>query len=176
MSEPESVHSSRDPRTAEVLRALQRARGMMSSAGFPSCAPGPDRSRALLPLREERSDAAPAAQELVETMSATARILEHALAAATERQADLHRTEERAVWELRQSTQRLKDQADILADWYACAVRRVATWGLLLGLLIGAAAMLAWRANTIAASTHAILEQILDNQARAQAVKSGKRR
>lgn len=174
MSEPESVHSGPDPRTAEVLRALQRARGMVSNAGSPSCAP--DRSRPLLPLREERSNGGPAAQELVETMSATARILERALATATERQADLQRSQDRAVWELRQSIQGLKHQADILADWYAWAVRRVATWGLLLGLLSGAAAALAWRANTIAASTHAILEQILDNQARAQAVKSGKRR
>ena len=174
MSESESAHGSPDPRTAEVLRALQRARGMMSNAGSPRCAP--DRSRALLPLREERSNAGPAAQELVETMSATARILERALATATERQADLQRSQDRAVWELRQSIQGLKHQADILADWYAWAVRRVATWGLLLGLLTGAAVALAWRANTIAASTHAILEQILDNQARAQAVKSGKRR
>ncbi|HUL79786.1 MAG TPA: hypothetical protein VL691_21145 [Vicinamibacteria bacterium] len=109
-------------------------------------------------------------------MSATARILERALATAIERQADCQRSQDRAVRELRQSTQGLKHRADILADWYAWAVRRVATWGLLLGLLSGAAAALAWRANKIAASTHAILEQILDNQARAQAVKSGKRR
>jgi hypothetical protein len=176
MSESESAHSSPDPRTAEVLRALQRARGMMPNAGSPSSAPGPERSPELPPPREELSNAGPAAQELVESMSATARILERALVAATEKQADVQRGQDRAVWELRQSTQGLKHQADVLADWYAWAVRRVATWGLLLGLLVGAAATLAWRANTIAASTHAILEQILDNQARAQAAKSGKRR
>jgi hypothetical protein len=174
MSESESAHGSPDPRTAEVLRALQRARGMMSNAGSPSCAP--DRSRALLPLREERSNAGPAAQELVETMSATARLLERALVTATEKQVDLQRSQDRAIWELRESVQGLKHRADILAGSYAWAVRRVAAWGLILGLLVAAAVALSWRTNTIAASTHAIVVQILDNQARAQAVKSRKRR
>jgi hypothetical protein len=149
---------------------------MVSSASSLSSAPAPERSRELLALCEERSNAGPAAQGLVETMSATARLLERALVTATEKQVDFQRSQDRAIWELRESVQGLKHQADILADSYAWAVRRVAAWGLILGLLVAAAVALAWRATTIAASTHAILEQILDNQARAQAVKSGKRR
>jgi hypothetical protein len=113
---------------------------------------------------------------LVQTLSATARILERTLVTTTEKLADFQRSQDRAVWELRESGQALKQQADVLADWYSWAVRRVAAWGLILGFLVAAAVALAWRTNTIAASTHAILEQILDNQARAKAVKSGRRR
>jgi hypothetical protein len=176
MSETEATNTSPDPRTAEVLRALQRARGMISSAGSLSSAPAPERSRELLALCEGRSTGGPAEKDLVQTLSAAARILERALVTVTEKQADLQRGQDRAVWELRESLQALKQQADVLADWYAWAVRRVAAWGFILGLLVAGAVVLAWRTNSVAASTHAILEQILDNQARTQAVKSGNRR
>jgi len=80
------------------------------------------------------------------------------------------------VRELRESVQGLKHQADALAGWYAWGARRVAEWCVILGLLVAAAVALSWRTHAVALGTHAVLEQILESQARAQAARSGKRR
>jgi hypothetical protein len=43
-------------------------------------------------------------------------------------------------------------------------------------LALAAGLALAWRAHALAQSTHDVLQQILENQTKAQAGKSGKRR
>jgi len=55
-------------------------------------------------------------------------------------------------------------------------MRQVATWGMVLALVLAAGIALAWRAHTLAQTTHDILQQILENQTKAQAAKAAKRR
>jgi hypothetical protein len=103
MSETEATNTSPDPRTAEVLRALQRARGMVANAE-------------PHPLRGVTSNGGPAAQDVAESLVSSARFLENALVNATEKLTELQRGQDRAVRELRESVQGLKHQADVLAD------------------------------------------------------------
>lgn len=175
MSEPEDAKSP-DPRAAEVLRALQRARGMVVNAAPLNSAPVAARSPELPPLREVPSNGGRASQDVVERLASSVRFLETALVAATERLTDLQRSQDRTVRELHESVQGFKHQADVLAGWHAWGTRRVAAWGVILGLLVGAVVALSWRTRVVALSTHAVLEQILENQARAQAAKTEKRR
>jgi hypothetical protein len=49
-------------------------------------------------------------------------------------------------------------------------------WAVVLTLVLAAGIALAWRAHAVAHSTYAILQQILENQTKAQAAKGGKRR
>ena len=95
---------------------------------------------------------------------------------AREMLADFQRGQDRAVSELRVSVDRLMRQAEILAAWRAWWARQVATLAVVLALVLGAGIGLAWRANALAQSTHDILQQILENQTKAQAGKAGKRR
>jgi hypothetical protein len=167
MSEPETANKCPDPRTAEVLRALARARGMVANAA---------RSSELPPIREVPSNGGSASQDVAERLASSVRLLETAFVAATQKLTESQRSQDRSVCELREAVKDLKRQAAVLAGWHAWGTRRVAAWGVILGLLVGAAVALSWRTHAVALSTHAILEQILDNQARAQAAKSGKRR
>jgi hypothetical protein len=175
MSETETANTSPDPRTAEVLRALQRARGMVANAGPLSSAPVAARSPELPPLREVPSNGSRASQDL-KSLASSVRFLETALVTATQKVTDFHRSQDRAVRELRESMQGLKHQTDALAGRHARGARRVAAWGAILGLLVAAAVALSWRTHAVALSTHAVLEQILENQAQAQAARSGRRR
>ncbi len=113
---------------------------------------------------------------MVERLASSVRFLETALVAATENLTAFQRGQDRTVRELRESVQDLKHQADVLAGWHAWGARRVTAWGAILALLVAGAVALSWRTNAVVLTTHAILEQILENQARAQAAKSGKRR
>ena len=70
----------------------------------------------------------------------------------------------------------LRRQADVLASWRAWWMRQVATWGMVLALVLAAGIALAWRAHALAQTTHDILQQILENQTKAQAGKAAKRR
>jgi len=172
MSEPEKANTSPDPRTAEVLRALQRARGMVASA---------PRSSDLSPLRELLSNEGRASQDVTERLASSVRFLETALVTATEKLADFQRSQDRTLRELHEAVQTLKHEADVLAGWHAWGTRRVAAWGLILGVVVGAAVALSWRTHAVALRTHAVLEQILENQVQAakiqaQAVKGGRRR
>ena len=76
----------------------------------------------------------------------------------------------------RVSVDRLIRQADVLAAWRAWWTRQVATWAVVLALVLAAGIALAWRAYAVAQSTHEILQQILENQTKMQATKGGKRR
>src|SRR5262249_867170 len=115
-----------------------------------------------------------------QTVISRARVLEGALAVATRRLTDFERGQDRVVRELRDTVQALRRDADIMATWHAQSARRVATWGVVLAVLAGVGIGLSWRAHQIARRTQAVLEQILENQAQAQArqeaVKGAKRR
>jgi hypothetical protein len=144
MRESEAANKRPDPRAAEVLRALQRARGMVANAE-------------LHPLREVPSNGSRASQD-VESLASSVRFLEAALVAATEKLTDFQRSQDRAVRELRESMQGLKHQTDALAGRHARGARRVAAWGAILGLLVAAAVALSWRTHAVARSTHTVLE------------------
>ena len=174
MSERETADTNPDPRTAEVLRIVQRAKGSVANAGPASAPPASDRSSGL--PRGVRSTAAPPVQDLAENLLLSWRALETALVTTTKTLADVQRSQDRAVQELRGSVQAFRQQADALAGRRAQSATRVAAWRVLLAFLITATAALSWRTQAVAVKTHAILEQILENQARAQAAKSGKRR
>jgi hypothetical protein len=158
MSETETANTSPDPRTAEVLRALQRAKGMVANAGPLSLAPVAARSPELPPLREVPSNGGRTSQDVVESLASSVRFLETALVTATEKLTDFHRSQDRAVRELRESMQGLKHQTDALAGRHARGARRVAAWGAILGLLVAAAVALSWRTHAVARSTHTVLE------------------
>ena len=52
----------------------------------------------------------------------------------------------------------------------------MATWAVVLALVLAAGIALAWRAHAVAQSTYDILQQILENQTKARAAKAPKRR
>jgi hypothetical protein len=74
------------------------------------------------------------------------------------------------------SVDRLMRQADLSASWRTWWMRQVSTWGVVLAVVLAGGIALAWRAHTLAQSTHDILQQILENQTKAQAAKATKRR
>jgi hypothetical protein len=127
-------------------------------------------------LREGLSQTPPNIEATAQSLDSTARVRERAVAVAGERLAEFQRGQDGAVRELRVSVDRLVRQADALAAWRAWWTRQVATWAVVLALVLGAGIALAWRAYAVAQSTHEILQQILDNQTKAQATKGGKRR
>jgi hypothetical protein len=89
---------------------------------------------------------------------------------------DLPALERATVSELRLSVDRLVHQAEVLATWRAWWTKQVASWVVVLALVLAAGIGLAWRAHRLAQNTHDILQQILENQRKAQAAKAGKRR
>jgi hypothetical protein len=175
MSGPEEASTNPDPRTAEVLRALQRARGMVANGGPQVSVPGASRTPETLP-RGLPANGGHSSQDVLESLASSVRFLETALVNAGEKLSDFQRSQDRAVQELRASVQDLKHQADVLAGWYTWGARRVTTWGAILALLVAGAVALSWRTHAVAVNTHTVLQQILENQARTQAAKSGRRR
>ena len=149
----EAVVSSLDPRTAEVLRFLDRAKGTIA-----------------------KTQTGPNIEATAESVESTARVIEAVVTVAREMLADFQRGQDRAVSDLRVSADRLMRQAEILAAWRAWWARQVATWAVVFALVVAAGIGLAWRAHALAQSTHDILQQILENQTKAQAAKVGKRR
>jgi hypothetical protein len=149
----EAPGPSLDPRTAEVLRFLDRAKGTVA-----------------------KTQMSPNIEATAESVESTPRVIEAVVAVAREMLADFQRGQDRAVSELRVSVDGLVRQADVLAAWRAWWTRQVAAWAVVLALVLAAGIGLAWRAHTLAQSTHDILQQILENQTKAQAAKAGKRR
>jgi hypothetical protein len=166
-----------DPRTAEVLRSLDRAKGTIARMEVPAASPSvANLALELRALREGLSQTMPNIEASAQSLDSTARALERVVAVAGERLADFQRGQEGAVSELRVSVARLIRQADALAAWRAWWTRQVATWAVVLALVLAAGIALAWRAHAVAQSTYDILQQILENQTKAQAAKGGKRR
>jgi hypothetical protein len=156
MSEDQKVEATApvlDPRAAEVLRFLDRARGTIA------------KTQPILTV-----------EATAESLESTARVLERVVAVAGERLADFQRGQDGAVRELRVSVDRLIRQADLSASWRAWWMRQVATWGVVLAVVLAGGIALAWRAHTLAQSTHDILQQILENQTKAQTSAATKRR
>jgi len=180
MSEDEKAEvapQSLDPRTAEVLRSLDRAKGTIAKTEVPTASPSAaNLARELRALREGLAQTSPNIEATAQSLDSTARVLERAVTMAAERLADFQRGHEGSVRELRVSVDRLIRQADVLGAWRAWWMRRVATWAVVLALVLGAGMVLAWRAHALAQSTHDILQQILENQTKAQPAKGGKRR
>jgi hypothetical protein len=180
MSEDEKAEAaarSLDPRTMEVLRFLDRAKGTIAKTETPMSSPSAaNLARELRALREGLSQTTPNIEATAQSLDSTTRVLERVVAVAGERLADFQRGQDRAVRELRESVDRLIRQADVLAAWRDWWTREVTTWGVVLTLVLAAGIALAWRAHALAQSTHDILQQILENQTKAQAAKGGKRR
>lgn len=152
-----------DARTAEVLRALHRAKGTMMGTAVPASSPSTETLAGELRALHER-------------LASCAGLLERAVVVPSEKLADFQRSQDGAVRELRESAHALKRQSDVLAAWRAWWARHAAAWGLVLVVLFGVGVGLAWRAHILAQSTHDVLEQILENQAKAQAARAGRRR
>ena len=173
---PEGTRSL-DPRTAEVLRALDRAKGTIVKTALPTSFPSAaNLVRDLRALREVLATTTPITEETAQSLASSARALEQVAVVPSEKLADLQRGQEIAIRELRESEHGLKRQADALAAWRAWWTRQVAVWGLVLALLLAAGMALLWRAHSLAQTTHDILEQILENQTQARAAKGGKGR
>ena len=166
-----------DPRTAEVLRFLDRAKGMIAKTEVPSSsASAVNLARELRALREGLSQTTPNIDATAQSLDSTARAVERVVAMAGERLGDIQRGQDGAVRELRVSVDGLRRQADVLASWRAWWMRQVVTWGIVLAMVLAAGIALAWRAQALAQSTHDILQQILENQTKSQAAKGGKRK
>jgi hypothetical protein len=168
--------SGPDPRTAEVLRVLSRAKGTVARV---EASTGP--TSALEPtgeaqvLREWLWRTTAGNEDTAQSLAATSRLLERVVGAAGEKLGDLQRHQDVIVRELRDTAHELKRHADELAAWRAWWTRLMATWGLALALTVAGGIGIAWRAYRLADSTHDILEQILENHVKARADKSGKR-
>jgi uncharacterized protein HemX len=80
------------------------------------------------------------------------------------------------VRELRVSVDRLGRQAEVLTAWRSRWTKQTAAWALVLALALTAGVALAWRAHALAQNSHHVRQQILENQTKAQAAKSGTRR
>ena len=166
-----------DARTAEVLRALHRAKGTMMGTDVPASSPSTETlAWELRVLGELLSTTSPIVEEAALRLATTAAILERAVLVPSEKLEDFQRSHDAAVRELREAMHALKRQADALAAWRAWWARHVATFSLTVALLLAGGIGLAWKAHTLAKSTHDILAQILANQESAQAAKAGKRR
>ena len=166
-----------DARTAEVLRALQRAKGTIAEPDAPTSAPSMKTlGWELRSLREWLSRTSPIVEEATRRLATTAATFEQAVLVPSEKLEDFQRSQDAAVRELREAVQALKRQADALAAWRAWWARHAAAFCLTIALLLAGGIGLAWKAHTLAKSTHDILAQILANQESAQTAKAGKRR
>lgn len=175
MSDTESTNPMPDPRTAEVLRVVQRAKGTVNAELAPPLRP-PDLADGLVMLREVLSNRNAGVQEGVQGLVSSVRALEGVLTTSTAKAAEFQRDHERGLRELRDSLQSLRHQVDTLVRRQAWWARLLVAGGLILGLLFGGVLTLSWRTRAVTVDTHGVLVQILENQARLQAAKSGKRR
>ena len=175
MSDTESTNAIPDLRTADVLRVVQRAKGTVEAELAPTLR-APDVAHGLVMLREALANRNAGVQEGVQGLVSSVRALEGVLTTSTAKAAEFQRGQERSLSELRDSVQGLRHQVDTLARRQAWWARLVVAGGLIIGLLFAGVLTLSWRTRVVALDTHAVLVQILENQARLQAAKGGKRR
>ena len=132
MSEGENAETAArnlDPRTAEVLRSLDRAKGTIAKTEVPSSsASAVNLARELRALREGLSQTTPNIEAAAQSLDSTARVLERVVTIASERLAQFQRGQDGGVSELRVSVDRLVRQADLLVAWRAWWTRQVVTW------------------------------------------------
>src|SRR5437773_12501128 len=117
MSEGENAETAArnlDPRTAEVLRSLDRAKGTIAKTEVPSSsASAVNLARELRALREGLSQTTPNIEAAAQSLDSTARVLERVVTIASERLAQFQRGQDGGVSELRVSVDRLVRQADL---------------------------------------------------------------
>src|SRR5262249_17117146 len=171
------VAGSADAQTAEVLRALDRAKGTIAGTDvLTGCSSTDALLWELRALVAWLSRTTPVVEDAAKRLASCAGQLERALVVPSEKLAEFQRTQNGAFRELRESAQGLERQADVLATWRTWWTRLIAASVLVVMSLFGATLGLAWRARALAQSTHDILEQILENQTKAHAAPAGKRR
>src|SRR5258706_7401120 len=126
----EAAAPSLDPRTAEVLRSLDRAKGTIARMEVPTAAPSAaNLARELRALREGLSQTTPNTEAAAQSLDSAARVLERVVTMAGERLADFQRGQDGAVSELRVSVDRLIRQADSLValrGWWTTQVAHFA--------------------------------------------------
>jgi hypothetical protein len=172
----EAAARTPDTRTTEVLRAVQRARRTIVGAEVPTSSPTTETLvRELQALREWLSMTSSVNDETARRLASCTGVLERVVVIPVEKVADFQRSHDAAVRELRESAHALKRQADGLAAWRPWWTKQVSAWAVVLAVLLSGGIAFAWRAHALARSTHDILEQILDNQAKAHAARGGKR-
>src|SRR5207247_9469984 len=107
---PEGTRSL-DPRTAEVLRALDRAKGTIVKTALPTSFPSAaNLVRDLRALREALATTTPITDQTAKSLASSARILERVVVVPSETLADLQRGQELAVTELREPVRVLRHQ------------------------------------------------------------------
>jgi hypothetical protein len=153
-----------------VLRALHRAKGTIAATEVPSNSPSVEAlAWELRALRDLLPKTSPVFEQAAQRLASCAGILERAVIVPNEKLADFQRRQDGVVRELREAVHELKRQTDVLPAWRAWWTRHAAAWALVLVVFFGAGTALAWRAHSLAQSTHDILAQILENQTKAQA-------
>jgi hypothetical protein len=166
-----------DARTAEVLRALHRAKGTIVEPDPPTNSRSMETlGWELRSLREWLSRTSPIVEEATRRLAATAAVFERAVLVPSEKLDTFQRSHDDAVRDLRETVHALRRQVDALAAWRAWWAKNVAAFCLVIALLLAGGIGLAWRAHTLAKSTHDILAQILENQERARTAKGEKHR
>ena len=173
----EAVAARPDARTAEVLRALHRAKGTIAGSDVTTKPPSTESlAWELRAIREWLSKTSPLVEETARRLASCVTVLERVVVVPSEKLADFQRNQDGAARELREAVHALKRQADALAAWRAWWMQHVVAFCLTVALLLVGGIGLAWKAVTLAKSTHDILAQILENQERAQAAKATRRR
>jgi hypothetical protein len=173
----DAATGSPDARTAEVLRALHRAKATIVEPDVPARSPSTETlAREIHTPREWLSKTMPVVEDIARRFALCATALERVVAVPSEKVADFQRSQDGALRELREAVQALKRQVDALSAWRVWWTRRMAAICLVMALLLAGGIGLAWRAHTLAKSTHDILAQILENQERARVAKEGTRR
>lgn len=126
-----------DARTAEVLRALHRARGTIAEPNTPTSSRSMETLGCeLRSLREWLSKTSPIVEEAARRLATTAALFERAVLVPSEKLDDFQRSHDATVRELREAVHALKRQADALASWRAWWARHVAAFCLTIALLL----------------------------------------
>jgi hypothetical protein len=93
-----------DARTAEVLRALHRAKGTIGGPDVPTSSPSTDTlAWELRGLREWFSKTSPAFEEAARRLASCATVLEGVVVVPSEKLADFQRNQDAAVGEFREA-------------------------------------------------------------------------
>ena len=93
-----------DARTAEVLRALHRAKGTITGTDVPTSSPSTETlAWELRALREWLSKTSPIVEEAAQRLASCAGILERAVIVPSEKLDDFQRSQDGAVRELREA-------------------------------------------------------------------------
>src|SRR5262245_61821661 len=172
----EAAAARTDPKTAEVLRALQRARGAATNGDGPSVSRSVDDAMARLhddvrAIKDAVSQGTLLPEQTAQRLESSARAVERGLGVMTEKAADFQRAQDGATRTWGESVRALKQETAVLSEWQAWWTRRVSVFAVLALLLFALQAAVVWRAYSLAEDTHDALVQILENRAKAQGSK-----